>query len=73
MDADENKLDITIANEQEITSLIEAKSFDEVINFAKQLNKLIVVTNLTILYFIYGLAFSPNGLLYAGGHVDDKM
>jgi fructokinase len=39
-----NKLDITFANEQEITSLIEAKSFDEVINFSKQLNKLMVVT-----------------------------
>ena len=39
-----NKLDITFANEQEITSLIDAKSFDEVISFAKQLNKLIVVT-----------------------------
>ena len=39
-----NKLDITFANEQEITSLIEAKSFNEVVNFSKQLNKLIVVT-----------------------------
>ncbi len=39
-----NKLDITFANEQEITSLIEAKNFDEVINFSKQLNKLLVVT-----------------------------
>ena len=39
-----NKLDITFANEQEIMSLIDAKSFDEVISFAKQLNKLIVVT-----------------------------
>ena len=39
-----NKLDITFANEQEITSLIEAKNFDEVISFSKQLNKLIVVT-----------------------------
>jgi fructokinase len=39
-----NKLDITFANEQEITSLIEAKSFDEVINFSKQLNKLVVIT-----------------------------
>ena len=39
-----NKLDITFANEQEITSLIEAKNFNEVINFSKQLNKLIVVT-----------------------------
>ena len=39
-----NKLDITFANEQEITSLIEAKNFKEVINFSKQLNKLIIVT-----------------------------
>jgi len=40
----QNKIDITFANEQEITSLIEAKNFDEVINFSKQLNKLIVIT-----------------------------
>ena len=40
----QNKLDITFANEQEITSLIEAKNFDEVINFSKQLNNLIVIT-----------------------------
>ena len=39
-----SKLDITFANEQEITSLIEAKNFNEVINFSKQLNKLIIVT-----------------------------
>jgi len=39
-----NKLDITFANEQEITSLIEAKDFNEVINFSKQLNKLVIVT-----------------------------
>ena len=39
-----NKLDITFANEQEITSLIGAKNFDEVINFSKQLGKLIVLT-----------------------------
>ena len=39
-----NKLDITFANEQEITSLIEAKNFKEVINFSKQLNKLVIVT-----------------------------
>ena len=39
-----NKLDITFANEQEITSLIEAKNFDEVIRFSKQLNKLVIVT-----------------------------
>jgi len=39
-----NKLDIIFANEQEITSLIEAKNFDEIINFSKKLNKLVVVT-----------------------------
>ena len=39
-----NKLDIIFANEQEITSLIEAKDFKEVINFSKQLNKLIIIT-----------------------------
>ena len=40
----QNKLDITFANEQEISSLIEAKNFEEVVNFAKQLKKLVVVT-----------------------------
>ena len=39
-----NKLDITFANEQEIMSLIEVKNFDDVINFAKEINKLVVVT-----------------------------
>jgi len=39
-----NKLDIIFANEQEIMSLIETKDFNEVINFSKQLNKLVVVT-----------------------------
>ena len=39
-----NKLDITFANEQEIMSLIDAKSFDEVINFSKSLGKIIVLT-----------------------------
>ncbi len=39
-----NKLNITFANEQEITSLIEAKNFNEVIDFSKQLNKLVVIT-----------------------------
>jgi fructokinase len=39
-----NKLDITFANEQEIISLIEAKDFNDVINFSKQLNKLVVIT-----------------------------
>ena len=39
-----NKLDIIFANEQEITSLIEAKNFNEVINFSKKINKLVVIT-----------------------------
>jgi fructokinase len=39
-----NKLDITFANEQEIMSLINVQKFEEVINFAKELKKLIVVT-----------------------------
>ena len=38
------KLDITFANEQEFISLIDAKNINEVINFAKQLNKLVVIT-----------------------------
>tara|TARA_B100000614_G_scaffold202888_1_gene184402 strand:+ start:13 stop:942 length:930 start_codon:yes stop_codon:yes gene_type:complete len=44
LDLVKNKLDITFANEQEIMSLIDAKKFDEVINFAKKINKLIVIT-----------------------------
>ena len=39
-----NKLDITFANEQEFISLIDAKNFDEVVNFSKQMNKLVVIT-----------------------------
>ncbi len=44
LDLVKNKLDITFANEQEITSLIDAKNFDDVINFSKQLGELIVLT-----------------------------
>ena len=39
-----NKLDITFANEQEIRSLIGVEEFDQVINFAKEINKLIIIT-----------------------------
>ena len=39
-----NKLDIIFANEQEIMELIDAKSFDDVIEFGKDLNKTLVVT-----------------------------
>ena len=39
-----NKLDITFSNEQEITSLIDAKNFKDVLDFSKMLKKLIVIT-----------------------------
>ena len=39
-----HKLDITFANEQEMISLIEAKNFDDVVTFAKELKKLVVIT-----------------------------
>ena len=39
-----NKLDITFANEQEFMSLIDVKKFDEVINFAKNIDKLVIIT-----------------------------
>ncbi len=44
LDLVKNKLDITFANEQEIISLINAKSFDEVIAFGKKVEKIIVIT-----------------------------
>ena len=44
LDLVKSKLDVTFANEQEIMSLIDVKKFDEVINFAKEINKLIIVT-----------------------------
>ena len=44
LDLVNNKLDITFTNEQEIIALIDAKNFNEVISFAKQLKKLIVIT-----------------------------
>ena len=44
LDLVKNKLDITFANEQEITSLLSAKNFQEVILFSKQIGKLIIIT-----------------------------
>ena len=44
LDLVKNKLDITFANEQEIKSLIDAKSFQGVIEFGKQLGKLLIIT-----------------------------
>ena len=44
LDLVQNKLDITFANEQEISELIDAKSFNEIIDFGKKLNKILVIT-----------------------------
>jgi fructokinase len=44
LDLVNNKLDITFTNELEILSLIDAKNFDEVISFSKQIGKLVVIT-----------------------------
>ena len=44
LDLVKNKLDIIFANEQEALSLIDTKNFDEVISFAKQLGKIVVIT-----------------------------
>ena len=39
-----NKLDIIFANEQEILSLIDTNSFDQVISFCKEIDKNVVIT-----------------------------
>ena len=39
-----NKLDLIFSNEEEIISLISAKSFHDVITFAKEINKIFVIT-----------------------------
>ena len=44
LDLVKNKLDITFGNEQEFTSLINSKKFEEVISFSKDLKKLIIIT-----------------------------
>ena len=44
LDLVKNKLDVTFANEQEIRALIDAKSFEDVIEFGKQLGKLLIIT-----------------------------
>ena len=44
LDLVKNKLDITFANEQEIMSLINTKKINDVIEFAKKIKKLIVIT-----------------------------
>jgi len=44
LDLVKNKLDIIFANEQEITSLIDTKIFNDVIDFSKKIGKLLVIT-----------------------------
>ena len=44
LDLVRNKLDVTFSNEQEIMSLIDAKNFDDVKNFAQSVGKLLVIT-----------------------------
>ena len=44
LDLVKNKLDIVFANEQEILSLTNSKTLEEVINFAKQIKKKIIIT-----------------------------
>ena len=44
LDLVKNKLDIVFANEQEILSLTDVSSFDEVISFSKQIRKNIIIT-----------------------------
>ena len=44
LDLVKNKLDIIFANEQEIMSLIDVKKFEDVIDFAKKINRLLVIT-----------------------------
>ena len=40
----ENKIDITFANEQEIMSLLEVKKFEDVVEYSKKIDRLVVVT-----------------------------
>ena len=44
IDLVKNKLDITFANEQEIMTLFNVKKFEDVIDFAKKIKKLLVIT-----------------------------
>ena len=39
-----DKLDLVFANEGEITSLIDAKNFDEVVSFGREIKKHLVIT-----------------------------
>ena len=44
MELVKNKLDIVFANEQEILSLIESKTFEEAVSFSKEIKKSVIIT-----------------------------
>ena len=44
LDLVKNKLDVTFANEQEIKSLIDTQNFNDVIEFGKQIQKILIIT-----------------------------
>ena len=44
LDLVSNKLDIIFANEQEIKSLIDAKDFEDVVEFGRQIRKILIIT-----------------------------
>jgi sugar/nucleoside kinase (ribokinase family) len=44
LDLVKNRLDMTFTNEQEIKSLIDAKNFEDVIEFGKQIGKILIIT-----------------------------
>jgi|TARA_B110000259_G_C14001973_1_gene396582 sugar/nucleoside kinase (ribokinase family) len=44
LDLVKNKIDLTFTNEHEITSLIDAKNFQEIISFSQQLEKIVIIT-----------------------------
>ena len=60
LDLVKNKIDIIFANEQEILSLIEAKTFGEAISFSKELKKNIIITR-----------GSKGAVSINGGHVEE--
>ena len=44
LDLVKNRLDMTFTNEQEIKSLIDAKNFEDIIEFGKQIGKILIIT-----------------------------
>ncbi len=44
LDLVKDKIEITFANEEEINSLIDAKKFEEVIDFGREIKKLLIIT-----------------------------